>query len=156
MKICSKCKEIKEETEFYFVTRSQSYAAACKSCDAKRNKAYTKTEKGKAVARKASREYAKRNRVKAKDYELKRSYGITLEQFNAMREVQDCKCAICGKHETEAVRGILYVDHCHTTGKVRGLLCSVCNKALGLLKDNEDYLYKAISYLRGDLWQMQK
>lgn len=94
-------------------------------------------------------EYAKRwrklNPNSAKNSDLKR-FGITLEMYNNMLQEQNNSCAICGKHESEEHQN-LSVDHCHTTGKVRGLLCSHCNTGLGLFKDNIDNLQKAIKYL---------
>ena len=56
------------------------------------------------------------------------------------------KCKICGKHQSELTLS-LNVDHCHITGKIRGLLCGNCNKALGLFKDNTKSLKNAINYL---------
>ncbi|MCY1435743.1 Recombination endonuclease VII [compost metagenome] len=81
-----------------------------------------------------------------------RFFGITLEEFNTLREVHEDKCAICGLHEFEC-RNLktkyygLYVDHCHSTEKVRGLLCHSCNLILGHAKDDKGLLEKAIQYL---------
>lgn len=79
-----------------------------------------------------------------------RNYGISLETYLDIAEKQNFVCAICGK-ENFAMRnthsGGLLVDHDHNTGEVRGLLCHNCNRALGLLKDNPEYLRKAINYL---------
>jgi hypothetical protein len=72
---------------------------------------------------------------------LRQRYGITPEQYDDMLKSQDFKCAICGS-EAE-----LCVDHCHTTGSVRGLLCHLCNVSLGGFKDNIASLAKAIEYL---------
>lgn len=84
--------------------------------------------------------------------QLKRDFGITVEQYDEMLKGQDSVCAICGKPETSRnkYRDVqpLAVDHCHTTGKVRALLCSNCNRGLGCFKDDPDLLLKAVSYLR--------
>jgi hypothetical protein len=77
------------------------------------------------------------------NYSLKQKYGITLEEKERMVADQGNRCAIC----TE-VMIIPHVDHCHITGKVRKLLCSSCNMALGFLKDNIMILEKAIKYLQ--------
>jgi len=88
-----------------------------------------------------------------KKLELKKHFGITLDEFKEMQDNQDGVCAICGKEETtydsrhKRVRS-LSVDHCHTTGKVRGLLCSHCNHAIGKFNDDVTLLQKAIDYLK--------
>ncbi len=75
-----------------------------------------------------------------------RKYGISIDDFNEMFALQNGKCAICGKHQTE-FKKILHIDHCHETNKFRGLLCSNCNTAIGLLKDDIENLRCAILYL---------
>lgn len=90
-----------------------------------------------------------------KDFEytsryLERNYGITLGEYNRMLKYQECKCAICGGEGftmKECHKIKLVVDHCHTTGVVRGLLCHNCNRALGLFKDSPDSLIEAAKYL---------
>lgn len=83
---------------------------------------------------------------------FERVYGITVEQYEEMLHKQDHKCAICGgegflmnkdRHQMKLV-----VDHCHETGRVRGLLCHNCNRALGLFKDSVENLSSAINYLK--------
>lgn len=96
---------------------------------------------------KYAREWRKANPHKAKNTYLKTRYGIDLEQYNSMLKKQNCSCAICGKSETEESCD-LAVDHCHSNGNIRGLLCKACNKGLGLFSDNPQLLYKAISYLK--------
>lgn len=71
-----------------------------------------------------------------RNWQLLRDYGITLEQYNEMLKSQDYRCAICGT-DNPGGRGAFHVDHNHITGKVRGLLCSSCNHAIGLLKVDE-------------------
>ena len=99
---------------------------------------------------------ARRNRWKRENPEkhelshlknrLKKEYGLTLEEYYAMRDKQNGCCALCGKNEAEIDRR-LDVDHDHVTGKVRGLLCGRCNKALGLFDDKANVLLKASSYV---------
>ena len=74
------------------------------------------------------------------------TYGITQEQFNDMLAKQGHVCKICLGPQQGKVA--MAVDHCHTTGVVRGLLCNNCNRALGLLQDNPELMYKAIEYLK--------
>lgn len=76
-----------------------------------------------------------------------KKYGITLEQYEEMEKKQRGLCAICGKSETNKYKK-LAVDHCHKSEKVRGLLCSNCNQALGLFRDKKTLLTKAINYLQ--------
>ncbi|MFE5290330.1 endonuclease VII domain-containing protein [Nocardia sp. NPDC056611] len=77
-------------------------------------------------------------------------YGISWEQYQQMIADCDNRCAICGNHETELIYGelkALAIDHCHTTGQVRGLLCQACNQALGHMEDDPDRLIAAAEYL---------
>jgi hypothetical protein len=86
---------------------------------------------------------------------LKVTYGITLDEYDKLFDAQRGLCAICGQPETHTSRygGVfrLAVDHNHTTGNIRGLLCSTCNRAVGLLKDNTAVLLKAVAYLQKDM-----
>ena len=75
-----------------------------------------------------------------RDREFQRKYGITLAEREALAQAQDHRCLACQKPEAECRNGRLYVDHCHTTGAVRALLCSVCNLALGMLNDDPEAL----------------
>lgn len=76
---------------------------------------------------------------------IKRKYGIDWEQFMQMYEDQEGLCAICKKEPTKDQ--MLSIDHSHQTGKVRGLLCGPCNRALGLFKDNPETLQTAKEYV---------
>lgn len=76
---------------------------------------------------------------------LKRNYGISLEQFLKLEKSQSGVCAICGGPPVTRKR--LSVDHSHVTGKIRGLLCINCNSALGLFKESSANLQKALMYL---------
>lgn len=95
------------------------------------------------------KEWSKRPgpRARQRRYRLKQQYNLTVEEINRMREEQNFSCAICSTHEDKVMKSKLFVDHCHTTNKVRGLLCHHCNFALGLFKDNKEYLKKAQEYL---------
>lgn len=78
-------------------------------------------------------------------------YGISLEDYEEMLKKQNKKCKICGSEEYGRKSSNYFaVDHCHKTGKVRGLLCHQCNVGLGKFKDNEEILFKAIKYLKGE------
>src|SRR5204862_7451311 len=96
------------------------------------------------------REYKKRPERKAADreYHLKRTYGITIEQYDAMLEAQGGVCMICKEPRPE--ERTLHVDHDHKTGKIRGLLCFRCNNAIGDLRESFDLAQKAADYLDRD------
>lgn len=79
--------------------------------------------------------------------ELRRKYGVSLEEYDALAEKQGHVCAICGQQETAQEARYLAVDHCHRTGEVRGLLCRSCNSALGLLDDDPERVRAVLRYL---------
>ena len=87
------------------------------------------------------------NKKAMKDSYLKRTYGISLKDYNTKLIEQKHSCYICGVDELEVKNGLV-VDHNHKTGDVRGLLCSKCNIGLGHFNDNQDLLQKAIDYLK--------
>lgn len=91
-------------------------------------------------------EYRKQFRVYRKKWALKNRYGITLEQYEAMAESQGSVCLIC-KGNQSAHRSLV-VDHCHKSGKIRGLLCDPCNIGLANFRDNPESLIRAAEYLR--------
>jgi hypothetical protein len=93
----------------------------------------------------------KHGRSGTKDYALeihmKQNYGITFAEYNQILNEQNNVCAICFASPPDHHKKRLNIDHCHSTGRVRGLLCDACNRALGLFKDSPDLMLKAISYL---------
>lgn len=97
--------------------------------------------------RRRAREWRKANPKKHAANQRKHKYGITQEQHDALLEAQDFRCAMC-LSDVPKGRGSWHVDHCHATGRVRGLLCQPCNMALGLLNDNPDTLLRAVAYLK--------
>ena len=79
-----------------------------------------------------------------------KKYGITLDEYYGMLEKQGSVCAICSKPETRITKGTLCrlsIDHDHETGKVRGLLCSACNTAIGQFNDDPSLVRKGLDYL---------
>lgn len=82
---------------------------------------------------------------------LQREYKISYPEYRDMLKSQEDKCAICGGEgfKMQAHHKIkLVVDHCHKTGKVRGMLCHNCNRGLGLFQDSVDFLQHASDYLQ--------
>lgn len=75
---------------------------------------------------------------------LKKAYGISVEEYEALFEKQGGKCAICEKDLNKAS----HVDHCHDSGKIRGILCPACNKGIGHFYDSPELLIKAAGYCK--------
>jgi hypothetical protein len=86
---------------------------------------------------------------------LRRSFGISVAEYDRLHLSQAGACALCGNGETsdngKGTTRRLAVDHCHRTGAVRGLLCQACNTGIGLLKDDPALLLRAIEYLQGHI-----
>jgi transcription elongation factor Elf1 len=125
-KECTRCGDTLS-LDFFYQKPSGRYKSECMNCK-----------------RDIDREYYLRNKGKAKDDFLQKTYGVTTKDVERMRVEQDYECATCG--EEESGRG-LFVDHDHETGEVRGLLCQNCNTALGMAKDNVETLKNMIRYL---------
>lgn len=85
----------------------------------------------------------------ARERSLKHRYGITTEEYSAMLARQGGHCALCDRTPASERHGRLNVDHCHDTGRIRGLLCTVHNSALAAFGDNEDGLIRAVAYIKG-------
>lgn len=145
MKTCTNCKTSKKLEEFHKNRKSKDGSTSwCKTCANTSSKAWNKV-----------------NLEKAKDFKLKRRYGISFEDYCQLLRRQNGTCAICKNPEnyfdyrTKKLK-LLSVDHDHKNGNVRGLLCEPCNKALGLFKDNIDALNRAVKYLTdgGATWTL--
>ena len=102
-----------------------------------------------ASLRKEAYAYENRDEVSTRLWKssLKRKFGINFEKYVEMLEAQNYRCAICGRHQEELTRRMA-VDHSHTNGHIRGLLCGNCNAGIGNLDDSIDMLHKAIKYLK--------
>jgi hypothetical protein len=82
---------------------------------------------------------------------LRRIFGLSLDDYERMLAEQGGVCALCGSPPGNDLRTRhLAVDHCHETGRIRGLLCGGCNRALGFFKDDPELLDRAAAYLRAD------
>lgn len=102
----------------------------------------------------ATPELLEQLRTNRRRYHLLHTFDISLEDYERMFEAQEGVCAVCGRSETGIRRGScksLDVDHNHKTGAIRGLLCSACNAALGLLKEDPETITSLLEYLQ--LWQ---
>jgi hypothetical protein len=89
------------------------------------------------------RRWREANKDRRRDVHLRSRYGLSLVEYQDLFQKQNGKCAICLKKP----RMVLGVDHNHSTGKVRGLLCQLCNGYIGHIKEQKDSLKRAIRYL---------
>ena len=134
MKTCIVCNEKKSLSDFDALKKyPNKFLSICKKCS--ENKKINDSKKD---------EFIKKSRA-VSDYYF-RTYKLRHGSYAKMLKLQDGKCLIC-KTEESQLNKKLVVDHCHTTGKVRGLLCSLCNSGLGFFKDNPKILENAITYL---------
>jgi Recombination endonuclease VII len=95
--------------------------------------------------------YRANNAEKHRDYKILKQFGVTASEYDRMLVAQNGVCAICrqeesSRHQKGSVKR-LAVDHCHSTGKVRGLLCERCNQVLGRIKDDSDIARGMATYL---------
>ena len=135
VKKCFHCKEMKDVQCFTKNNYSKDgLQNGCRPCKATIQATYRKTH------RLVSRQTALRS-------DLKRKYGLTIEQWQKMFNEQNGRCKICQKHQSK-LKSPLCVDHDHTTGKVRGLLCPSCNHRL-IAFDDKVFCAKATLYLQG-------
>lgn len=133
---CRRCEQAKPKTDFFF--RKDGMQGVCKTCSMH-----------------SARNWRQKNRTKYRsymaDFNLKRLYGISSDEYQRLFENQNGACAICTCPERlrrkDGTPRNLHVDHDHKTGKIRGLLCHYCNTAIGAMRENEDLLLKAIAYL---------
>lgn len=139
--------------------RANGLAIYCRDCSNAMGREWHAKNKGKYAAKQA--EWARNNKDKGREKSaawrsrnpekaraawrgpLLRKYGLTVEAYDAMYLLQGGKCAICSAHF-----GTLCVDHCHDSGRVRGLLCKPCNLVLGNAAESQERLANAIDYLR--------
>lgn len=125
---CTKCGEVKPLTEFsrrgrgVYMDGTPRVLSQCKVCCS-----------------------ADRTRGRSREWSLKKTYGLTSEEYDAMLAAQGGVCALCGNASTHGKQ--LCVDHCHKTSKIRALLCDVCNRGLGYFKDDPEALRGAADYL---------
>ncbi len=154
---CSQCKEYKPKEEFYSrKSRKRGHNYRCKMCE----KAYTQQPHARELLRERARRYSHRLKKENPEEYYRRSrrsclnqYGLTEKDYEELLEKQNGVCAICGKppygkraaHNQESK---LHIDHNHTTGKVRGLLCTRCNTSIGGFDENISIIEKAIQYLK--------
>lgn len=125
-KTCTYCKLNKTTDDFSKHKKGKNGLSSwCRVCHYERNK-----------------KWKKKNKDRSQNCYLLREYNITLQYWDSMNKLQKSRCAICCK------KSRLNTDHYHKTGRVRGLLCRICNTSLGGFRDDTEILKKAIAYLQ--------
>ncbi|TES92002.1 MAG: hypothetical protein E3J87_06400 [Candidatus Cloacimonadota bacterium] len=142
-KVCSKCKKEKSFSGFYNKSSAKDGKnSQCRDCrlDYVRNN----RESILATRRKYNSKDTTRRKTNA------RNHGMTIEEYDNFFAVRNYQCEVCGMTQKESYRLFnvdLCIDHCHTTGENKGLLCNVCNPAGGMLKDDPDLAFRLWRYL---------
>jgi hypothetical protein len=135
-KECLCCQKIKPMAEYGYHKTNKKFKNTCKQCNNKKAAEYRKLNRKKYL-------------LSQSNSKLKQNYGISMVEYEQKLIEQQHACAICFS-TTPGQNNIkrFSVDHCHKTGKIRGLLCSNCNKGIGLLNDSVELLEAAIEYLK--------
>ena len=148
-KICARCRKRKHLSKYpRDKNKYDGRSSICLSCNTKKARKWA-IENPERHYKKTKR-WNQENPDSQRRYYLKSLYGITLEEYNEMFIAQNGCCAICGIHQQDITKR-LSVDHCHDTQRVRGLLCSNCNSAMGLFMDSIEVLRRAVSYLEATI-----
>jgi hypothetical protein len=159
MKRCTKCGELKPRTEFYAEKACRDgLRGECKACFAARAKVWYGKNREKAIAnaaawRKANLERARATRrarsplirERTRDQHLRRTFGISSEEYDSMLARQGGVCAVC--RQPPKADESFHVDHHDERGGIRGVLCVRCNNALGQLREDVDVAERAVDYL---------
>lgn len=146
MKVCPKCKQDRLDSDFGTDRR-------CNYCCREKSKLYRKAnpERVKTSVKQWRNEHPEDQKAWLRKARLKR-FGLSEEDYLKLLTDQNGKCAVCKEAETEVYSEgkikMLAVDHCHKTNRIRGLLCSACNKAEGLLKSDVQRVLSLAEYLR--------
>lgn len=143
-KRCRVCSKAKPLDQFHLKsTATGKRISKCTSCVAAYNKRHYRQNAPKY--RRLAHEWKSRNPDKVREYNITR-YGVSRDEVHRMKIAQHGLCKICGDPVRSGKR--LVIDHDHTTGKVRGLLCHQCNIAIGHLSDSPDIALAAARYLQ--------
>lgn len=138
--ICTQCNNAPSQRAEGKTKKDVSHLSWCKECTMKYNKQYYHTVT------------VNRPPETKKHKNLQRDYGITFDDYKAMYDAQDGRCKICREPLdlfcTHNAPHKTCVDHNHTTGKIRGILCSPCNSGIGFFKEDIDIISNAIAYLK--------
>lgn len=139
---CHKCRGVFPTSEFTKNAKTlNGFGRTCRHC----RQAYYAGRRDEIKAN--AKQWYRDNPDQYRDSKLRGKYGITLDDYKRLLASQGGVCALCGRAETFRHAKNLAVDHCHETGRIRGLLCASCNKGIGLLGDDPFRLVAAARYL---------
>jgi len=163
-KKCSRCHGLKPLADFYKNKNGKlGRGHRCIACTKKYQREFTPAQVAlrKATSKRWYEENKKELLVRMRECSLWRAYKITQKDYERILEDQNFKCAICLSNEPgRRLQNYFSIDHCHDTGRIRGLLCDQCNKGLGHFRDNVLFLKSAIEYLQrsqpvpDEVWQL--
>ena len=149
-KVCVKCGE-KKPLDGYYKNKGGTLGrrATCKVCGRSYNQEYYLRNQELYKSRNRATYHATKEmrRPAKRAARLRRLYGMTQEEYNALLVAQGGKCAVCQRSPTDAGVVLLDVDHDHGSGAVRGLLCGPCNRSLGLLQESSDVINNLAAYV---------
>lgn len=141
-KVCPRCGQTKL-LRFFGMRTTGTRKGYCRECEVGYNAEYLETPHGRNHKRSAGRAWKNRNAAQV----AARLYGITVDDYDAMLDRQNGRCAICRTDKVGGNATRWHIDHDHTTGTVRGLLCMKCNLGLGYFGDDHRRLIDACIYL---------
>lgn len=144
VKTCSKCGVLKDRSRF--CKKLKGINSCCRDCRSEYDKTRYRKDPKKFIADACA--WRKRNPDRVTRNLLWREYRMTVEEYAAMLSAQGGVCASCEGAAKGRWKSRLHVDHDHSTGKVRGLLCQNCNIALGQLKDSVSTIEKLLEYMK--------
>lgn len=148
-KVCSACKErLPIENFGICTTYRDGRRGQCNKCrclnDTVRWDNLSKEER-----LRRARKYEANKSVPRRWRRIKRLYGLSKQDYDDLLHRQGGGCALCSSSDTKTIVGVFYVDRCHETGRIRGLLCLDCNMALGKLGDTPDRIARVLEYVSG-------
>lgn len=164
-KVCTVCEQEKPIAAFAVSKRGKdglhTFCKKCKSAksrdwyhrtpDRQRSRNRRRYQENGAAMREAALRWYRDNREHVLGLKrasaLRKSFGLTIEQYDEMLAAQGGLCAVCGQPPQSKARRPLHIDHCHNTGRVRGLLCRSCNVGLGHFADSPERLRAAAAYI---------
>lgn len=157
LRVCTRCKTAKPLTAFRnHFSWSLKQCSDCRMHKTAYRKALTPRKPGETTTERQLRQSSANHYLEIREHGLITKYGLTLEDIQAMLVASEYKCAICRRSisltqttlEHKSRADVACVDHCHTTGRVRGLLCGRCNLGIGCFLESKEALRNAIKYLK--------